>query len=71
MGDEGEDDGEMKRPKKRMLRPGRGESGKGPSHACCQTGSPGKRTNSRGGEVGACIPLEEVVVVPSDGDVGC
>lgn len=71
MGGAGADDGGTKMLKRRMPRPGRGESGKGPSHACCQTGSPGRRTSSRGAEAGACIPLEEVVAAPSDGDVGC
>lgn len=55
----------------RKPRPGWGASGRAPSHACCQRGSPGKTRSWRGAEAGACTPRGEAAAALAGGGAGC
>lgn len=70
-GDAGASGDVTKRQKRKKLKPGWEVSERGPSLACCQRASPGKRMSLKGGEVEACTPQEEVAVALSGGDVDC
>lgn len=70
-GDVGEGGDGTKMLKRRKPKPDWGVSERGPFHACCQIGNPGKMRSLKGDEVEACIPLEEVVAALSGGAVGC